>query len=534
MRAKYREIRTKNREYKMEFNENDFFRRATLLICSSLDIEKVLQRCIEHMAGFMPVSGMYLNQFEPDLGLIRCLAMVTRDGNTQTLPPTPLSEEGIRLIESNLRNIQQVQIVNQPELNPIARSLLQNFDLSNLSFMVMPLTVEGVTLGALGIMAEGKGRYDESHEHLVTQLREPFAMAMSNALRHREILRLKEIVEAENRELYKELGYISVSEIVGADFGLKRIMEMVRQVAPIDTPVMLLGETGVGKEVIANAIHYLSRRRNAPLVRVNCGAIPGSLLDSELFGHEKGAFTGAIEQKRGRFERAHRGSIFLDEIGELSPQAQVRLLRVIQNNEIERVGGKNTIPIDVRIIAATHRNLDEMIAARQFREDLWYRINTFPITIPPLRHRKEDIPALIHYFLERKSKDLKIHTLPVITAADIERLKAYDWPGNIRELENLIERSLIRSRGRNESEPLRFNHFTFPEKTDETHGLSAMNNSLLTLDEAMSKHIQRALQLTGGKISGHNGAAQLLGINPNTLRSRMRKMGIPFTRSGVR
>lgn len=261
---------------------------------------------------------------------------------------------------------------------------------------------------------------------------------------------------------------------------------------------------------------------------------PGSLLDSELFGHEKGAFTGAIKSRKGRFERADKGSIFLDEIGELSPQVQVRLLRVIQNNEIERVGGKSTVAIDVRIIAATHRNLEEMIASGRFREDLWYRLNTFPIMIPPLRQRKEDIPALIHHFLERKSKDLKIHTMPVITAADIERLKAYSWPGNVRELENLIERALIQSRGRKESEPLRFEHFTFPEKTDETHGLPAVKNNLLTLDEAMSQHINRALQLSGGKISGHYGAAQLLGINPNTLRSRMRKLGIPFTGSGVR
>jgi transcriptional regulator with GAF, ATPase, and Fis domain len=201
---------------------------------------------------------------------------------------------------------------------------------------------------------------------------------------------------------------------------------------------------------------------------------------------------------------------------------------VIQNNEIERVGGKGTIAINVRIIAATHRNLEEMIASGRFREDLWYRLNTFPIMIPPLRQRKEDIPALIHHFLEKKSKDLKIHTLPVITATDIERLKAYSWPGNVRELENLIERALIQSRGRSESEPLRFEHFTFPEKTDETQGLSAVNNNLLTLDEDMSQHIQRALQLTGGKISGYNGTAQLLGINSNTLRSRMRRLRIPF------
>ncbi len=511
--------------------QTDFFRRATLLICSSLDIEKVLQRCMKHLAEFMPVSGIYLNQFEPDLGLIRCLAMVTRDGDIKKMPPTSLPKEAIQIIKSNLRTGNKVQIVNQPELNPISRTFFHNFELSNLSFIIMPLSVEGETLGALGIMAKGKGQFTQAHEQLLTQLREPFSMAMSNALRHREIIKLKEMVEAENRELHKELRHISVDEIIGADFGLKHIMKMVRQVAPIDTPVTLLGETGVGKEVIANAIHSLSQRRNAPFVRVNCGAIPGSLLDSELFGHEKGAFTGAIEPKKGRFERANKGSIFLDEIGELSPQAQVRLLRVIQNNEIERVGGKNTIPINVRIIAATHRNLEKMIASGQFREDLWYRLNTFPIMIPPLRHRKEDIPALIHHFLEKKSKDLKIPRLPVTTAADIERLKAYPWPGNVRELENLIERALIQSSGRNESEPLRFEHFIFPANMDKTQEILSENHNLLSLDDVMSRHIQRALQLTKGKISGHNGAAQILGINPNILRSRMRKLGIPFAGS---
>jgi transcriptional regulator with GAF, ATPase, and Fis domain len=521
-------------ENEMAIDQNKFFHQAALLICSSLDIEKVLQRCIKHLDRFMPVSAMYLNKFEPDLGLIRCLAMVTRGGDKKKLPPTPLPNEAIQIIESSLRRGKRIQIVNKPELNPMARTLFKNFDLSNLSIIVLILTVEGETLGALGILAEGKGQFTETHKELVALLREPFAIAMSNALRHQEIINLKEMVEAENRELHRELRHISVDEIVGADFGLKRIMELVRQVAPIDTPVMLLGESGVGKEVIANAIHYLSRRRNAPFVRVNCGAIPGSLLDSELFGHEKGAFTGAIEQKMGRFERADKGSLFLDEIGELSFQAQVRLLRVIQNNEIERVGGKSTIPIDVRIIAATHRNLEEMIASGRFREDLWYRLNTFPIMIPPLRQRKEDIPALIHHFLERKSKELKIHTLPVITSDYIEQLKGYSWPGNVRELENLIERALIQSRGRNASEHLRFDIFAFPEKLDEKNRVSAVDNNLLTLDEAMSQHIEQALQLTGGKISGPHGAAQLLGINPNTLRSRMRKLGIPFTGSGMR
>ena len=210
----------------------------------------------------------------------------------------------------------------------------------------------------------------------------------------------------DNRYLYDELRSVSGDEIIGSDFGLKTVMEMVRQVAPLDSPVLLLGETGTGKEVIANAIHYSSPRKDGPFIKVNCGAIPETLLDSELFGHEKGAFTGAISQKRGRFERADKGTIFLDEIGELPLQAQVRLLSVLQTREIERVGGTSPIPVDIRIISATHRDLEEMIASRRFREDLWFRLNVFPITIPPLRQRREDIPALLHHLMERKSREL--------------------------------------------------------------------------------------------------------------------------------
>lgn len=533
---KYRKnLRTSN-EFKvnrMKLNENDFFRQATMLICSNLDIETVLRRCMKYLGKFMPVSGMFLNLFEPDLGLIRCLAMTTDNGDNKKLPITPLDKNTIRFIESGLQDLQQFKIVNEPRFNPVAQVLFKDFDLSHLSFIIIILSLEEQNTGALGIMARGEGQFTESHGRLVSLLKEPFTIAMSNALRYQEVLKLKEMVEAENWELRREMSQISVDEIVGADFGLKSIMEMVRQVAPVNTPVMLLGESGVGKEVIANAIHDMSPRRNHAFIKVNCGAIPGDLLDSELFGHEKGAFTGAIDTKRGFFERADKGSIFLDEIGELSPQAQVRLLRAIQNGEIRRVGGKRTIPVDVRVMSATHRNLEEMIGSGHFREDLWYRINTFPIMIPPLRHRKEDIPPLIHHILGKKSKSLKIHTPPHIAPYDLEKLKDYSWPGNIRELENILERALIQSKGQKDREFLRFDHFMIPQKHLDTGAILSEPHSVVSLDEAMRFHIKKALQLTNGKISGKDGAAQILGINPNTLRSRMRKLKIPFPASGL-
>jgi transcriptional regulator with PAS, ATPase and Fis domain len=261
---------------------------------------------------------------------------------------------------------------------------------------------------------------------------------------------------------------------------------------------------------------------------VNCGAIPETLIDSELFGHEKGAFTGAISQRRGRFERADRGTIFLDEIGELPPQAQVRLLHVLQKKEIERVGGTSPIPVDIRIISATHRNLEDMIASGRFREDLWFRLNVFPITIPPLRQRREDIPALVHHFIDRKSVELKITEKPMLAPGAIDSLIAYDWPGNVRELENMIERALIQRQGG----VLSFETL-LPLSVSGGREMvqdAGRNRSLLSLDEMTARHIRRALEMAGGKINGPGGAAQILGLHPNTLRKRMNKLGIPYGR----
>ena len=512
----------------MEPDENEFFRQATLRICSSLDIEKAMYNCLSYIQPFIPASDMSLSLLEPSSGVIRNLAMVTLTGSRKFFPPIPLSKEMIRQIESEEPELKRVRIINDPEQHLIASALRPYLDLTNLSFLTVMLAVEGERLGSLGLAARGKGRFTETHAHLISLLREPFSIAMSNALRYEEVVKLKDMMDAENRELSRELRHASGDEIVGAEYGLRYVMEMVRQVAPLASPVLLLGETGVGKEVIANAIHRSSPRRNAPFIKVNCGAIPENLLDSELFGHERGAFTGAVSQKRGRFERADKGSIFLDEIGELPPQAQVRLLRVLQYKEIERVGGTKTIPVDVRIIAATHRSMDEMIREKTFREDLWFRLNVFPITIPPLRHRRDDIAALVHHFLERKSSELKLYPTPSVSPEGVDRLRAYPWPGNVRELENLIERELIHTRGHRRGGALDFRHLGLLDASEGPPPQPAEARELETLDGAMAEHIRRALQLAGGKIYGHDGAAELLAVNPNTLRSRMRKLGVLF------
>ncbi|HSR13592.1 MAG TPA: sigma 54-interacting transcriptional regulator, partial [Thermodesulfobacteriota bacterium] len=353
--------------------------------------------------------------------------------------------------------------------------------------------------------------------------------ALSNYLQHREVLQLKDLMAEENRYLHEEIKGLVGDEIVGASFGLKQVMEMVGQVAPLSSPVLLLGETGTGKEVIATAIHNASPRKNAPLVKVNCGAIPETLMDSELFGHEKGAFTGALSQKRGRFERANGGTIFLDEIGELTPGVQVRLLRVLQEKEIERVGGSGPIQVDIRVIAATHRNLESMLAEGTFREDLFFRLKVFPIVIPPLRDRRADIPILVQYFMQRKAREMGLKQIPTLAPNAIDGLMSYHWPGNVRELQNAVERALILSGGK----PLDFGDVG--EKTmAQAAKMGPSRDASLALDDVISRHILRVLAMTGGQVGGRNGAARLLKLNPSTFRQKMRKLGIPFGKKAGR
>src|SRR5690606_19733786 len=345
--------------------------------------------------------------------------------------------------------------------------------------------------------------------------------------------------------------------IVGAEAGFRPVMERVSLVAPSDVPVLVLSETGSGKEVVARAIHVRSRRAAAPFLRVNCGAIPHGLIDSELFGHERGSFTGAEGQRKGWFERADGGTLFLDEIGELPLPAQVRLLRILQDGTFERVGGQRPLTVDVRIIAATHRDLQAMVADGRFREDLWYRIAVFPIAVPPLRERPEDIPALATHFALRAAT--RFGTPPRIpTPEDMELLVSYSWPGNVRELAAVIERAVILGDGRTldvatalgaggpraarpapagEAGPPASGAPAAPAATPVAVApagaparAAAASQPFPSLDEAMRAHIEAALVRTRGRIEGSRGAAALLRINPHTLRARMRKLGISWAR----
>ena len=305
-------------------------------------------------------------------------------------------------------------------------------------------------------------------------------------------------------------------EIVGQSPSLQEVLTQVELVAPTDTSVLIVGETGTGKELICRALHHASQRRDYPLIKLNCAAIPSGLIESELFGHEKGAFTGAIAQKRGRFELAHNGTLFLDEIGDIPLETQPKLLRLLQEQEFERVGGTRTIAVDVRVIAATHRELAAMVQEGTFREDLFYRLNVFPVPLPPLRQRPEDIPSLAHFFVHRISRRLGRPVSPFSPRA-LERLVAYAWPGNVRELENIVERAVILCQGQTITEA----------HVQVGSGVVVQPaGGIKTLQELEKEHIGAALAATGGKVSGLGGAAELLGLKPTTLESRMKKLGI--------
>jgi transcriptional regulator with GAF, ATPase, and Fis domain len=340
---------------------------------------------------------------------------------------------------------------------------------------------------------------------------------------------LSEQLNREKTYLQEEVKTTSnFEEIIGTSHSLLHVFDAVTQVASLDTSVLLLGESGTGKELVARAIHNLSPRKNKLLVKVNCAALPANLIESELFGHEKGAFTGAIDKRIGKFELAQGGTIFLDEMGEMPLDLQVKLLRVLQEKEIERIGGKQTIKIDVRIIAATNRNLEKEITEGKFRLDLYYRLNVFPITLPPLRERKEDIPLLANFFAHKFSKKTG-KPFNGIKPSAMEELMQYNWPGNIREMENILEQSFVLNDGKSELQwgrPLSNTIFTV-NQTATAEALPKTLSEVKDLQQSTERdYILNILKQTNGRIRGTGGAAEILNLKPTTLESRMEKLGI--------
>jgi len=379
------------------------------------------------------------------------------------------------------------------------------------------------------LLVEGADEVAE-RANVVSLLLDPIGVALANDRRVHEIERLREAAEAENRALLSRLERNDISaSVVGAKSGLKEVMTRVDQVSRTDAPVLILGETGSGKEVAARAIHARSRRGAGPFLRVNCGAIPPELVDSELFGHERGAFTGALAQRKGWFERADGGTLFLDEIGELPAAAQVRLLRVLQDGTFERVGGQHALNVDVRIVAATHRDMQKLIADGRFREDLWFRVSVFPIRLPALRERTQDVAPLARHFAERAG--LRLHGVALVPdAADLAKLENYPWPGNVRELAAVIERAAILGDGRHLAISVALGSAGGGATPTRATSDTPADPADASLDSATIRHIEAALAATVGRIEGPAGVAARLGVNPHTLRSRMRKLGIDWRR----
>ena len=517
---------TDNKGKVVTISDKEFFHQASKRICGNLDAKTMLRDIRKYLENFMPAQSLDLNTYEPGNRILRNIASASCYSETPLSYPARLSKEAALFVETGSYG-PVVSMINRSEMQPVAKQLESKAKQYPLCFLLLHLKIAEKRLGELVISARGRDLFCKEHARLLELLHDPFAIAIANILKHQGVLRLHKELSDDYRYLANELRRISGTEIIGEAYGLKPVMEMVRQVAPLDSHVLLLGETGVGKEVIANAIHYSSPRHSGPLIKVNCGALPENLVDSELFGHEKGAYTGAGTTRRGRFERAHGGTIFLDEIGDLPLSAQTRLLRVIQDKTIERVGGSDPIKVDIRIISATHRNLQQMVLEKSFREDLWFRLNVFPITIPPLRHRKLDIPALVKHFVQKKCREMKIQSHPTISSIQMKKLIKHDWPGNVRELENLVERALIHALAGATSERLIFGDIGRPHR--QSHSLCpSLEQDVLPLDEVMRNHIENVLLLCNNRIDGPNGAAGRLGVNHSTLRHRMRKLGITF------
>jgi formate hydrogenlyase transcriptional activator len=399
----------------------------------------------------------------------------------------------------------------------------------------VPLITHGQAFGTLNVASRRNDAFSPQDVELLQQVAAQIAIAVENALAFKEIEALKNKLAEEKLYLEEEIrSEFNFEEIIGESPALKRALAQVELAAPAGTTVLLLGETGTGKELFARAIHNLSPRRDRTFVKVNCAAIPSGLLESELFGHERGAFTGAINQKIGRFELADRGTLFLDEVGDLPLELQPKLLRVLQEQEFERLGGNRTQRVDVRVVAATNQDLAKRVSERAFRSDLYYRLNVFPIQVPALRERAEDLPLLVRYFVQRFSRQLN-KGVEYIPADAMDALTQYSWPGNVRELENLIERAVLLSPGKELRIPfaeLKSTALAASAGGDSSSSLTSVTSStsssspISTLEEAERQHILRALKQTQWRIAGPKGAAVLLDIKRTTLQARMRKLGI--------
>jgi formate hydrogenlyase transcriptional activator len=495
-------------------------------VVTKLDLRDLLHEIAASIRNVMQCDVVGVALPDPESGELR-LQTKDRAGREEVVEPEDVSETAQRVFRSGeVVNLTQEQLAADPMLTVEPLN----------SLCELPLLSRGRALGVLGVGSLREGTFHEDDVAFLRQVANQIAIAVENASAYGEISQLKDRLARENIYLESEIrNELLFEDIVGKSQALQYVLREVETVAPADSTVLIYGETGTGKELIARAVHNISSRKSNAFVKLNCAAIPTGLLESELFGHEKGAFTGAITQRVGRFELAHRGTIFLDEIGEVPLDLQPKLLRVLQEREFERLGSTRTLRTDARLIAATNRDLKGMVDEQRFRSDLYYRLNVFPIRVPPLRERREDIPLLVRHFVQQFSRrnNRVINTIPSET---METLVLYHWPGNIRELQNVIERAVIISRGTLLNVPLAELQSSVAPKAGHTvtRSTPAEHRGLRDiLDETERTEILRALEASNGILAGPAGAAARLGMKRSTLQLRMQKLGIRLTRTAL-
>ena len=493
--------------------------QLTNALVANLDIRRLLAAISASIRELAPHDYASLALYDPAIRNLRLHLLMSPKGSEPLGEGLPVSIAGTPAGEAFTSREPLVLGDLQAQPNRYSPEFMERWTgLGAKSGCWLPLLHQGRPLGVLILGRITQAPFTDSEVSALGHAANQVAIAIDNAETFRQVAELKDRLSEEKAYLEEELRTeYSFEEIVGESAALKRVLKQVETVAPTDATVLILGETGTGKELVARAIHSLSSRRERTFVKLNCAAIPSGLLESELFGHEKGAFTGAISQKIGRLELAHQGTLFLDEVGDIPLELQPKLLRALQEKEFERLGSTRTIPVDVRLIAATNRDLAQMVKDREFRSDLYYRLKVFPVSVPPLRDRAEDIPILVHYFVQKHARRMnkEIETIPPQV---MQALVRWHWPGNVRELENLIERAVILTSGSALRVPL---SELGPSEPEETASVAVG-----TLESAEREHILRALRDTGGLIAGPQGAAAKLGLKRTTLNAKMRKLGI--------
>lgn len=483
-------------------------------VASELDVRELFAAISGCLRKVLKVDFASLTLLDPETGQLRRQSLDFPEGTGSLQTGALIPMEGTPPGDAISGGVPVVSRHNELDrLPPLAADLLKE---GLRALCAVPLISRRRALGTINVCSRDENAFSQAEVNLLAEVAAHFAVALDNALAYGRIEELNRKLAQENLYLEDEIrSNYFLEEIVGASAPLQSALRQVEVVAPSDSTVLICGETGTGKEQIARAIHRLSTRRQSTFVKLNCAAIPTGLIESEMFGHEKGAFTGAIAQRIGRFELANRGTIFLDEIGDIPVELQPKLLRVLQEQEFERLGSARTIQVDVRVIAATNRDLRQMVNEGEFRADLFYRLNVFPINVPPLRDRPEDIPSLVRHFAQQFSRRMG-KQITTIHSETMDALTQYPWPGNIRELQNLIERAVILSPGSVLKVPL-----------GELRGApAAAGGAGLTLQEAERRHILNALEETRWVIGGPNGAAARLGMKRSTLQFRMQKLRI--------